>query len=93
MLVGVFYHGEGLPQDLEGLTIPELKKKGLEVLVRKCMDTFTEALRAEKVHVAWIISSQTLGDGNKKEFLEEVERFHKAGRGLMVWGDNDPFHP
>ena len=61
--------------------------------MRKNIDAFTATLKAEKVHVAWIISSETLGDGNAEEFLEEVERFHKAGRGLMVWGDNHPFCP
>ena len=82
VLIGLFQ--DSLQTDVNQLTIPELKKKGLQVLVCKCMDTFTATLKAEKVHVAWIISAGSLGNGNTQNFLEEVVRFHKAGRFQLI---------
>ena len=55
------------------------------------VDEFTQELRQRQYHVAWILSSQTF-EGNKSAFLEEIQKFHEAGRGLMIWGDNDPFY-
>ena len=80
---------EGLPQDLVALTIPELRKKGFEVHQAVTPDAFTDALSRGNFHVAWIISSKSF-EGNKAAFVSEVRKFHESGRGLMIWGDNDP---
>lgn len=90
LLIGCFYLGEGLPQDLRSLTLQELQKKGWEVEVVHEVDQFTSALRNQHTHVAWIISSDKFS-GNEKDFVHEVSRFHESGRGLMIWGDNDPY--
>lgn len=90
ILVFCGYHGEGLPNDLQRLTIPELSKKGFQVKTCMQVDEFTQELRSKQYHVAWIISGSSF-QGNKDAFLAEIEKFHDAGRGLMIWGDNDPF--
>jgi len=92
VLIGMFYHGENLPQYLKALTVPQLEKKGFEVTVCDCMGTFTGKLKTERFHVAWILSSDAPGSGDMEEFVAEVRRFHEAGRGLMVWGDNHPYY-
>lgn len=88
VLVGCFYRP--LQRDLETLTTPELKRKGFAVEVVQDVDTFTRQLNKGKYHVAWIISDNTFC-GDKLAFLREVRTFHEAGRGLMIWGDNDPY--
>ncbi|CAJ1398490.1 unnamed protein product [Effrenium voratum] len=90
MLVLCAYHQEGLPQDLQSLTIPELSKKGFNVKVCMSVDEPTRELRQGSYHVAWILSS-TEFVGDKEAFLTEVQKFHRAGRGLMIWGDNHPY--
>ena len=81
---------EGLPGDLQALTIPELSKKGFLVKTCTTVDDFTQELRQRQYHVAWIISGNSF-EGDKQAFLSEVQKFHEAGRGLMIWGDNDPW--
>lgn len=90
MLVLCAYHQEGLLQDLQSLTIPELSKKGFNVKVCMSVDEPTRELRQGSYHVAWILSSTEFA-GDKEAFLTEVQKFHRAGRGLMIWGDNHPY--
>lgn len=90
ILVLCAYHGEGLPRDLQALTIPELSKKGFAVKTCMAVDEFTQELRSSQYHVAWIISDCTF-QGDRNAFLLEIQKFHEAGRGLMIWGDNHPY--
>lgn len=88
LLIGCFY--AGLLEDLRSLTLKELQKKGWEVVVVDDVDSFTSALRDQHIHAAWIISGHGFS-GNEEGFVNEVERFHVSGRGLMIWGDNEPY--
>merc|ERR1712050_70494 len=56
LLIGCFYLGQGLPQDVASLTVPELQKKGWDVHVVNYVDSFTSILRTERIHEAWIMS-------------------------------------
>ena len=85
------WRNENLPQSIDKLTVPELKKKGFEVKHVAQEDEFTKELRNGRYHVAWIISSNAF-NGDKDAFVSEVQKFHEKGRGLMIWGDNQPFY-
>lgn len=90
LLIGCFYQGEGLPADLENLTLPELHKKGWEVKVESSVSSFTKQLEVGQFHVAWVISNSTKSP-DERAFLKAVRKFHEDGRGLMIWGDNEPY--
>jgi len=89
-----FFHGnaldEGLPQSMESLTIPELIKKGFEVVLSKNEADFIKHITKEKFHCAWIISSSSFS-GSKDEFRQVVMKYHESGRGLFIFGDNLPY--
>lgn len=89
VLIGCFY--TSLKKDLKSLTKKELEKKGWEMCIVESVDEFTKALRDDRFHVAWIISNRIF-EGNEPEFVKEVRKFHESGRGLMIWGDNDPYY-
>ena len=81
---------EKLPDDLQALTVPELSRKGFAVKICTTVDDFTQEMRQHLYHVAWIISGKSF-EGDQTAFLSEVQKFHEEGRGLMLWGDNDPW--
>uniref|UniRef100_A0A7S1WLE7 Uncharacterized protein n=1 Tax=Alexandrium catenella TaxID=2925 RepID=A0A7S1WLE7_ALECA len=90
LLIGSFC-GELKIADLQNLTVKELQKKGWEVQVETDLEAFTAALRDGRFHVTWIVSSRFGLGAAAAAFVAEVRRFHESGRGLMIWGDNDPF--
>ena len=81
---------EKLPDDLQALTVPELSRKGFAVKICTTVDDFTQEMRQHLYHVAWIISGKSF-EGDQTAFLSEVQKFHEEGRGLMLWGGNDPW--
>lgn len=90
LLIGAFFIP--LVADLEKHTIKELRKKGWEVRVTTDLKNFTTQLRDGRFHVAWIVSYKgEIESVAADAFVTEVRKFHMAGRGLMVWGDNDPY--
>jgi len=89
LLIGSFC-SELQVADINSLAGVELEKKGWKVKVVQNMADFTHSLRTENLHVAWIISDQKM-KGDATDFSKAVHDFHLAGRGLMIWGDNDPY--
>jgi len=92
VLIGCFCTVENLPQDIEKLTVPELKKKGFDVEMITSEDEFTKRISTEKFHCAWILSSNNFAGSSKEEFKNAVVKYHEAGRGLFIFGDNDPYY-
>ena len=90
ILVLCAYLGEGCPDALKTLAVPELSRKGFAVKICTTVDDFTQELRQHLYHVAWIISGNSF-EGDQEAFLSEVKKFHEFGRGLMIWGDNSPY--
>jgi len=83
VLIGCFYLGEGLPESMESLTIPELIKKGFEVILLKNEADFIKCITTEKFHCAWIISSNSFSSSNDK-FHQVVMKYHELGRGFVL---------
>jgi hypothetical protein len=67
------------------------RKKGFQVTVEQNEAKFLALLDPKTVHVAVIISSAVRSSAARPDFAERVHAFHKAGGGLFIFGDNDPF--
>jgi len=63
-----------------------LKEKGFNVYVSKNEDDFLEKLPS--FDEAWIASADRNNCKNSKTFIEALEKFHKAGKGIALWADN-----
>jgi len=55
---------------------------------------FINLLETKQHDVAWIVShcSSTLNEVEKQRFTQVAFEYHKSGRGLFIFGDNDPYH-
>lgn len=88
ILVLHFYTGEGFDFREPQLA---LESKGFTVVrytTVPSLDVFvTELAKASQL---WVISdqSQQLND----DHIAEIETFFHSGKGLFLWGDNDPYH-
>jgi hypothetical protein len=84
ILIGMFYScGNDLAQKA-------LEKKGFRVTLLQDVGEFINRLNQAVDDVAWIISNSTVS-GNVSKFKEAVINYHRKGRGLMIWGDNEPY--
>jgi len=99
VLIGGFVSGASM-----GNPVQALKKKGFQVILENSEKGFLSQLKI--ADVAWVISgtdpnpkpSRTSSKEsypawnsvNRKEFQEEINKYHKSGGGLFLWGDNDP---
>jgi hypothetical protein len=93
LLVGCFYQGENLPMSLESAVIPTLVPKGWETTTVTSVADFVKRLDGDTFHVAWVISSnEAVPDADAASLSRACRAFHQRGRGLMVWGDNDPYY-
>jgi len=45
----------------------------------------------ESYDVAWVIST-SISCGDNDKLKKALIDFHKSGRGLLIWGDNDPHY-
>jgi hypothetical protein len=83
-----------------------VRRKGFEVTVVDTEEEFIKGLLQEgegrEYHVAWLISSdaqdwytqstpRNLPLQKWRELTRACEIFHKSGRGLMIFADNEPF--
>jgi hypothetical protein len=91
LLIGCFDKSSSLLRDIRLMVAPELKKKGWSVHITCSTGAFSEIINKEEFRVAWIISSPVFA-GDAAAFLTEVKRFHAAGKGLMIWGENHPYY-
>jgi len=64
-----------------------LRSKGFNLTIAKDVTEFIEKLHDNDE--AWIISGMASQD-NYSKFVEEVTKFHLAGKGVFLWSDNDP---
>jgi len=75
-----------------------LAKKGFRVkLINPGQEKeFITALAGDEYDVAWIISEaqsyMSYMKGMEDEFTKAVTNYHNKSRGLMIWGDNDPYY-
>jgi len=99
VLIGGFVSGASMNNPVQAL-----KKKGFQVILENSEKGFLSQLKI--ADVAWVISgtdpdpkpSPTSSKEsypawksvNRKEFQEEINKYHKSGGGLFLWGDNDP---
>jgi len=91
ILIGLF------PDELETtwneLAKKSLEKKGFNVVVERRENKFIELLRGDKFDVVWLISCLKKYDlFNDQEFKNAVFNYHKTGKGLFIFGDNDPYY-
>jgi len=91
ILIGLF------PDELEitwnELAKKSLEKKGFNVVVERRENKFIELLRGDKFDVVWLISCLKKYDlFNDQEFKNAVFNYHKTGKGLFIFGDNDPYY-
>eukprot|EP00656_Telonema_subtile_P055937 TRINITY_DN8825_c0_g1_i1.p1 TRINITY_DN8825_c0_g1~~TRINITY_DN8825_c0_g1_i1.p1 ORF type:complete len:1950 (-),score=403.34 TRINITY_DN8825_c0_g1_i1:127-5976(-) len=100
LLVGLFTSTEDtdVPSNAVEKSIPILEQKGFEVIVVSNEEQFIQSLGAASA--CWIISSYIFRSrfGSKlktealeRRFVDACEKFHKTGRGIMLWADNGPF--
>ena len=91
ILIGCFYHGEGMIDDIKNVTaIPDLNRKGFQnVNLVMYEDEFIDQLKT--ADQAWIISGNEWHRGSESMFVELTRLFVNSGKGLMIYADNDPF--
>ena len=88
ILVLHFYTGEGFdfrePQTA-------LESKGFTVVRYTTVPSFDVFVtELEKASQLWVISDQS--QQLNGEHIAEIEAFFHSGKGLFLWGDNDPYH-
>jgi hypothetical protein len=92
VLLGLFYQELDFKKEIG----PALTKKGFKTLAFHSREEakFVEALKTGNWDAVWVVSTSTFGASEevKKEFIEEILKHHKLGKGLFLWGDNDPFN-
>jgi len=72
-----------------------LTQKGFRVTFTTDEREFIKHLTSQtSFDVAWIISnsSTSLSLSEQQDFKSAVLNFHRSGRGLFIYGDNDPFY-
>jgi len=100
LLVGLFTSTDDtdVPNTAVDKSIPILEKKGFKVVVVSNEEAFISSLGTASA--AWIISSYIFRSrfGSKlktealeRRFVDACEKFHKTGRGILLWADNGPF--
>jgi len=88
VLIGMFYPSSDCAEKA-------LRKKGFQVTVVSTELEFLRLLRENggQYDVVWVISSNSkLSNFSEDEFKELLINHHKSGKGLMIFGDNDPFY-
>jgi len=74
--------------------VRHLKKKGFRVTITQSESEFISLLSTHQHDVAWIVSdcSTQLNQDQQEQFKRAVVNFHNSGRGLFIYGDNDPYY-
>eukprot|EP00026_Physarum_polycephalum_P006740 Phypoly_transcript_06792.p1 GENE.Phypoly_transcript_06792~~Phypoly_transcript_06792.p1 ORF type:complete len:557 (+),score=105.14 Phypoly_transcript_06792:27-1697(+) len=98
VLIGVFYDEINSTHGAHGIcskTVEALMQKGFNVILAYQISTFLDLL--QYADVAWVISGDKIIPENNTtvlaaHFREELERFHKRGGGICIWGDNAPYY-
>jgi hypothetical protein len=94
VLVGCFYYE--IPASWDRNAGKALAQKGFRVTFTKDERDFIHQLKSKENNfdVTWIISSSssTLSAEEQKDFISAVLNFHRSGRGLFIYGDNDPWY-
>eukprot|EP00762_Andalucia_godoyi_P005387 ANDGO_08350.mRNA.1 hypothetical protein DICPUDRAFT_33321 len=90
-----------LPDELRSCAVHALKTiKGFQIEVTESEKEFTRMVRQSlqpgarvDYDVLWVISHCTFRDpfSDKEEFVRAVVDFSRSLRGVMLWGDNDPY--
>ncbi|KAK5583609.1 hypothetical protein RB653_005207 [Dictyostelium firmibasis] len=84
ILIGRFYNSS----DLE--CIKDLKSKGFQIVEAVTQRDFLDKL--PKSDIALIISGHKNDNtSTEQQFIDDVETYHKVGKGLFIWNDNAPF--
>ena len=98
LLIGKFYNGEGFTKDsFEKHVGNALNEKGFNW---RCTEDEADFLKTlPECQVAWVIGAHPSwpcdpATGHLKmenaNFSDEILAFHKLGKGIMLWEDNDP---
>jgi len=91
ILVGSFYHE--VTNCWNANAGKALTQKGFKVTLTSNEHQFIKLLKNKPYDVTWIISNSetTLSLSEQDEFKTAVLNFHKSGRGLFIYGDNEPW--
>lgn len=90
LLIGQFYYeGEDFQKGLLKTLAYELLRIGFQFDIVYNEDEFAEILQG--YDIAWVISN-TAFRGKVDKFVEAIDKFNKAKKSLMLWGDNDPYN-
>jgi stress response protein SCP2 len=65
-----------------------LRTKGFQVNITRKEEEFAAQLATHDE--AWIVSGSSIRADVVGTFVSAVTAFHNAGKGLAIWGDNDP---
>jgi molecular chaperone DnaK len=72
------------------LAIEALKEKGFSVTASHDIGDAVSRV-GKHLDVLWIISGHYHGPSFNEREIQELVEFHKSGKGLYVWTDNDPY--
>jgi len=90
LLIGKFYNGQGFTQDSFSDHVGKaFNSKGFDWYCTENEDEFLQKLPS--YNVAWVISASAYWGTKMKNtnFPDKVIDFHRSGKGLMLWEDND----
>jgi len=93
ILVGCFYYE--IPGSWNTNAGKALTQKGFRVTFTTVEQEFIKHLLSQSsFDVVWIISSNStsLSLSEQQDFKAAVLNFHRSGRGLFIYGDNDPWY-
>jgi len=93
ILVGCFYYE--IPSSWNNNAGKALTQKGFRVTFTTDEREFIKHLLSQtSFDVTWIISnsSTSLSASEQAQFKAAVLNFHRSGRGLFIYGDNDPWY-
>eukprot|EP01006_Ploeotia_vitrea_P014548 TRINITY_DN39490_c0_g1_i1.p1 TRINITY_DN39490_c0_g1~~TRINITY_DN39490_c0_g1_i1.p1 ORF type:complete len:353 (-),score=36.40 TRINITY_DN39490_c0_g1_i1:36-1016(-) len=91
VLLGNFVNSY-LPKGIiDKLSLPTLTRKGFAVQYTESEQSFIKYLNEKKYEVVWVISGQNF-NGDRTEFASAIIKAYKAGSGIYLWGDNDPYN-
>eukprot|EP01098_Paradermamoeba_levis_P002041 TRINITY_DN1239_c0_g1_i1.p1 TRINITY_DN1239_c0_g1~~TRINITY_DN1239_c0_g1_i1.p1 ORF type:complete len:738 (-),score=252.05 TRINITY_DN1239_c0_g1_i1:94-2172(-) len=69
-----------------------LKSKGFKLKLTENIKVWAASLASDEVDEAWFISDMSnIPADSLKGIIESVQNFHKKGKGLFFWGDNEPW--
>ncbi len=92
VLLCVSYDGENLYANAKNLLVPTMLERNLTLEVVKFRDfrTILERGRLSEYAQLWYLSDKV--EHLSSQHVRQIVDYNKAGGGLLIWADNDPFY-